>query len=169
MMTRVSLQVQAPSTSGLMSSLSSTWYCASKNDMNRRAAIMRNHIRPQPSHSEGSKGFSSTLYLPVTGGWRKSAQILQVNKCLFSNFQYTIHYSMWNEMKSLLSLEGLRPPLSRDSSTYTHAMSYFGGIDVRDRTSAVISKISRERGGRVTHWVLVLKVLFKCQFLNLNN
>ena len=28
-------------------------------------------------------------------------------------------------MKSQLSLEGLRPPLSRDSSTYTHAMSYF--------------------------------------------
>ena len=31
-------------------------------------------------------------------------------------------------MKSLLSLEGLRPPLSRDSSTYTHAMSYFASI-----------------------------------------
>ena len=34
----------------------------------------------------------------------------------------------WNEMKSLLSLEGLRPPISRDSSTYMHAMSYFGRL-----------------------------------------
>ena len=36
--------------------------------------------------------------------------------------RYTI---VIDEMKSLLSLEGLRPPLSRDSSTYTHVMSYF--------------------------------------------
>ena len=33
-------------------------------------------------------------------------------------------------MKCLLSLEGLRPPLSRDSSTYTHAMSYFAWLSV---------------------------------------
>ena len=32
-------------------------------------------------------------------------------------------------MKSLLSLEGLRPPLSRDSSTYAHAMSYFATVN----------------------------------------
>ena len=46
----------------------------------------------------------------------------------------------WNEMKSLLSLEGLRPPLSRDSSTYTHAMSYFACME-KQMTSREISKI----------------------------
>ena len=39
----------------------------------------------------------------------------------------------WNEMENLLSLEGLRPPLSRDSSTYTHAMSYFSWLFTRWR------------------------------------
>ena len=44
---------------------------------------------------------------------------------------YIYIYMKWNEMKSLLSLEGLRPPLSRDSSTYTHAMSYFACMVVQ--------------------------------------
>jgi hypothetical protein len=38
-----------------------------------------------------------------------------------------------NEIKSLLSLEGLRHPLSRDSSTYTLAMSYFAWLFYRWR------------------------------------
>ena len=49
---------------------------------------------------------------------------------------WNIRFYYWNtknEMKSLLSLEGLRPPLSRDSSTYTHAMSYFAWFFNRRR------------------------------------
>ena len=49
-----------------------------------------------------------------------------------SPYIYIYIYEMkWNGMKSLLSLEGLRPPLSRDSSTYTHAMSYFACMVVQ--------------------------------------
>ena len=51
-------------------------------------------------------------------------QILSNAQIFFvSLFLYT-----WNEMKSLLSLEGLRPPISSDRSTYTHAMSYFAWL-----------------------------------------
>ena len=55
--------------------------------------------------------------------------ILPVPMDLSSNGEYDIYiYIYIYEMKSLLSLEGLRPPLSRDSSTYTHAMSYFAWL-----------------------------------------
>ena len=73
MMTKVSLQVQAPFCSLLPDP---DMYWASKNEMNLRTAIMRNHMTAQPSHSEGSKGFSSTPSFSVTVGWRNRAHNL---------------------------------------------------------------------------------------------